>query len=71
MVRHVLFAICSVAVLVLLGAFAYREETGEWRNYQRDYYQKLAKFTNDPTMANTPLRIKQIWSKELGHADRC
>jgi cytochrome c2 len=71
MVRHILFAIFSVAVLVLLGAFAYREETVEWKDYQRAYYQKLAKFTNDPKVANTPLRIKQIWNTELGHADRC
>lgn len=71
MVKHVLFAVLSIGVLVLLGAFVYQEETAEWKGYQRDYYKKLAEITNDPKAAKTPLTIKQIWSEQLGHADRC
>jgi mono/diheme cytochrome c family protein len=71
MIRHILFAVSSLLVLVLLGAFASREETAEWKYYQKAYYKRLAQLTNDPKAANTPLKIQQTWNVELDRADRC
>jgi len=71
MIKHLLFGICGLTILFLLGAFAFREETAEWKPYQRAYYQKLAQITGDPKVAATPLAIKQIWNADLGRADRC
>lgn len=71
MIRHILFAISSLAVLFFLAAFVYMEETAEWKGYQREYYRKLAEITGDPSVAGTPLKVMQIWNEELGQADRC
>ena len=71
MMRHFLFAIFSIVVLLELGMFAYREETPEWKRFQKDYYQKLAEKTSDAKIAQTPLRVKQIWNSSLNRADRC
>ena len=71
MVKNVLFTGLSILVLLLLAAFTYREEHADWKKYQRAYYVQLARISNNPGMADTPLQIKQIWNSELGHADRC
>lgn len=71
MLKHVLFAVFSVLTLFLLGMFAYREETAEWKSYQAKYYEKLAKVTGAPQVAKTPLKVAQIWNKSLNRADRC
>ena len=71
MIKHALFAIFSVLVLLQLGMFAYREQNPEWKKYQATYYEKLAKVTNDPKVARTSLRVKQIWNSSLNRADRC
>ncbi|MFY9269416.1 MAG: c-type cytochrome [Candidatus Manganitrophaceae bacterium] len=71
MVKHFVFATFSVVVLVQLGMFAYREQMPEWKQYQKAYYEKLAKVTGDPKVAGTPLHVKQIWNERLNRADRC
>ncbi|MBI3804584.1 MAG: c-type cytochrome [Nitrospirae bacterium] len=71
MVKHVLFASFSVAVLFQIGVFAFREQAPEWKKYEKVYYEKLAKVTNDPKVAGTPLKVKQIWNERLNRADRC
>lgn len=71
MVKHALFAVFSVLVLFLLGMFAYREQNPEWKIYQAEYYKKLAQVVNDPKVAGTPLKVKQVWNQSLDRADRC
>jgi cytochrome c2 len=71
MLKNFLFAGFSFLILFLLGVFVYRDATAEWKTYQSTYYQKLAKVVNDPTMANSPLKVAQIWNGQLNRADRC
>ena len=69
--KDLLFVLCSLAILGLLGFSVYQEETPEWAKYQRQFYQLQAKNLGDPKMASLPLEIKQTWNQELGRADRC
>ncbi len=58
----------------LIGLFiwmVYQETFPEWREYQLEYYQRLAKATGDPSKARTPLAIKQIYLPEFKRVDRC
>ncbi len=71
MSRHLLFGLSSFLMLALFGFAAYRQETPEWKGYQRGYYEKLAQKVGDPKAAGTPLRLKQIWNDKLDRADRC
>jgi len=69
--KNLLFAVLGILVLFLLGVFAYRDATAEWKGYQSTYYEKLARQVNDPKIAKTPLRVNQIWNNALNRADRC
>ncbi|MFQ5779592.1 MAG: c-type cytochrome [Nitrospiria bacterium] len=71
MVKHVVFGVSSLLVVLQLGIFVYREEFAEWKPYQAAYYKKLAEVTNDPSIAKSPLRVTQIWNEALNRADRC
>lgn len=71
MVKHIVFAISGLLILLQLGIFVYREETAEWKGYQATYYKKLAEVVGDPKIADSPLRVEQIWDKQLNRADRC
>ncbi len=71
MLKHFLFFILSVAVLLMIGVFAYRDVKAEWKDYQVSYNEKLAKVINDPAIAKKPLRVEQIWNSALNRADRC
>jgi len=71
MTKHIVFAISSVLVVLQLGIFVYRQETAEWKTYQRTYYEKLAEAVDDPAIAATPLHVEQVWDKNLNRADRC
>ncbi|MFQ5456541.1 MAG: cytochrome c, class I, partial [Nitrospirota bacterium] len=76
--RDILFAGFSVFLFILIVLALYKESNPEWpersidwRDYQREYYKKLAAKLNDKEIAKTPLKIQQIWNKELNRADRC
>lgn len=71
MLKDFLFAICSLLVLFFLGVFVYQDATAEWKGYQSTYYEKLARLTNNPEIAKTPLKVTQVWNKSLDRADRC
>ena len=71
MVKHIVFGVSSLLVVVQLGIFVYRFETAEWKSYQSTYYKKLAEVVNDPEIADTPLKVVQIWDKSLNRPDRC
>ena len=71
MVKHIVFGVSSVLVFFQLGIFAYQFETAEWKTYQSTYYKKLAQVVSDPKIADTPLKVEQIWDKTLNRADRC
>ena len=71
MVKHIVFGVSSFLVVVQLGVFVFNFETAEWKSYQSTYYKKLAEVTKDPSIAKTPLKVAQIWGKQLDRADRC
>lgn len=71
MVRYILFGFLSLLILFQLGMFAYREETAEWKSYQKAYYEKLANVVGRPEIAKTPLKVQQIWNGSLNRTDRC
>ncbi len=71
MVKHFLFALSSLVVLIELAVFVYRQAAPEWKPYQRTYYEKLAEHLDDPKLAASTLRITQIWNDKLNRADRC
>jgi len=71
MLKNFLFVILSFAVLFMIGIFAYRDINPEWKEYQSAYNKKLSKIVNDPSIANKPLRVEQIWNGSLNRADRC
>ncbi len=66
-----MFAALSVIIFLELGMFVYREYSAEWKTYQATYYEKLAEKMNDPKLAGSPLRVNQIWDKNLNRPDRC
>ena len=69
--KDLLFVLCSLTILGLLGFSVYKEETPEWAKYQRQFLQLQAKKVNDPKMASLALGIKQTWNQDLNRADRC
>jgi hypothetical protein len=69
--KDLLFVVCGLAILGLLGFAVYKEETPEWAKYQRQFYELQAKKVGDAKMASLPLGIKQTWNQDLGRADRC
>jgi len=69
--KDLLFGLFSLILLVLLGYAVWAEETAPWKRYQTTYYRMLAEETGDPALARSPIRVQQIWSKDLGRADRC
>lgn len=71
MIKHFLFAFFSVAILVQLGVFAYRQAAPEWKEYRQTYYDKLAEKVGDPAVAHSTLAVQQIWNDKLNRADRC
>ncbi len=71
MVKHIVFGISGFLIVLQLGIFVYKEETAEWKGYQATYYKKLAEVTGNPEIANNPIKVKQIWDKNLNRADRC
>jgi len=70
-IKHLLFAVFSVAVLFEIAAFAYRQATPEWKEYRETYYEKLAEKVGDPKVAHSSLSVQQIWNDQLNRADRC
>lgn len=71
MVKHIVFGISGLLIVLQLGIFVYREETAEWKGYQETYYKKLAEVVGDPEIANSPIQVNQVWDKRLNRADRC
>ena len=69
--KHITFAILAGTLFILFGFTLWREENPEWKKYQVVYYQKLAEKTGRPELANTPLKIQQIWRESLDRTDRC
>jgi len=73
--QNILYAIFSLSLLVLLGATVAKEFTPEWRDYQLDFLKMQMEKESNPeiiaTLKSAPIKIKQIWNKELDIADRC
>ncbi|MBI4665515.1 MAG: c-type cytochrome [Nitrospinae bacterium] len=73
--QSLLYAIFSVSILFLFGLTTYKDMTPEWKQYQYKYRDMLVAHEEDPEMrkeaAKFEIKIRQIWNKELGVADRC
>jgi cbb3-type cytochrome oxidase cytochrome c subunit len=67
------FALLSCVLVVLLGFIAFKEESREWKNVQKQYYaveQKVAA-AQGREVAPQKLALKQVMVKDLGAVDRC
>src|SRR3989304_6764313 len=69
--RHRLFSAVMIGILIILAVICKGETGKEWMGFQKEYNEKLAVRLNKPEFAATPVRIKQIWVKELNAIDRC
>src|SRR5580765_617537 len=69
--KDLIFVVCALAILGLLGFSVYHEETPEWAKYQREFLRIQSKKVGDPKMASLAVGIKQTWNQDLGRADRC
>ena len=60
--------------LGLGAAFAYlviQDANPEWKQYQTQYYRRLAQVTGDRSKSSTPLQVKQIYLPQFHRVDRC
>jgi len=73
--QNLLYAVMSMSLLILFGMTVVREFTPEWRDYQKRFIQLQIEKATDPeiidSLKSTPIKILQIWNKELDVADRC
>ncbi|MFQ5431208.1 MAG: hypothetical protein ACE5EN_01725 [Nitrospinota bacterium] len=73
--QNLLYSMFGFSLLSLLAITVAKDFTTEWRSYQKQFIRMQIEKTKDPELMakirKTPLRIKQIWNKELDIADRC
>ncbi|MBI3616239.1 MAG: c-type cytochrome [Candidatus Omnitrophica bacterium] len=66
-----LFLLSSFGLGGLFLFSVWQETFPEWKGYQAEYYQRLARVTGDPSKAEAPLKIQQIYLPEFHRTDRC
>ncbi len=59
-------AILAVTVLVYTGYFQ-----PEWKDYQADFRDLIAKRFGDAKVSQVPTGLQQVWARDLGRTDRC
>jgi cytochrome c2 len=64
-------AVASIALLAVLGFVYYRQVAPEWRDYQTDFRDLIAKKYGENRAELAPAGIQQIWVKNLNRVDRC
>ncbi len=69
--KDILFGLASLVLLLLFGFAVWWDEQPEWKVYQQTYYRMLAERTGNPKMKARPIRLQQIWNRDLDRADRC
>jgi len=73
--KSVLYALLSLSILALFVITTYRDLTPEWKDYQREYLKLMIEKETDPVrrrdLGKFDIKIRQIWNRELGVADRC
>lgn len=69
--RHKIFAAVVIAIMIITIVIFYRENSQEWKRYQKDYNVKLADRLNKPELKGEPLRINQTWLPQFNATDRC
>ncbi|MFN0170327.1 MAG: c-type cytochrome [Bryobacteraceae bacterium] len=61
----------AVAFLVLVSGLYWRHVAPEWKDYQSEFHDLVAKKFGEARARNIPTGIQQVWVKPLGRADRC
>jgi len=73
--KTLLYAMFSVSILLLFGMTTFKDIEPEWKAYQRQYRKLLMDKESDPAkkheLSRFDIKIRQIWNRELGVADRC
>ena len=68
---NTLFLVATFGIVFCLMVLAFQELFPEWKKYQAEYYQRLARVTGDPAKARTPVKILQIYLPNMHRVDRC
>jgi mono/diheme cytochrome c family protein len=73
--KSALYSLFGVSILALFIITTYRDITPEWKDYQRQYLKLMMEKETDPVrrhdLARFDIKMRQIWNRELGVADRC
>lgn len=73
--KSALYALFASSVLALFIITTYHDMTPEWKDYQRQYLKLMLEKETDPVrkrdLARFDIKLRQIWNRELGVADRC
>jgi cytochrome c2 len=67
----ILLLVIAAAGVATLAAVMVREQTPEWKYYQREFRAIVAEKLGSVDPAQLPRGIQQIWVEELDRADRC
>jgi cbb3-type cytochrome oxidase cytochrome c subunit len=67
----VVLLIVALAGAVAIGAVIFREESPDWKYYQREFRAIVAERVGGVEPAQIPAGIQQIWVEDLGRVDRC
>ncbi len=73
--KSLLYVIYSFSILFFFGVSTYSDLNPEWKQYQYQYRDLLTQKETDPEkkamISDFPIKIRQVWNKELGVTDRC
>ncbi len=58
-------------LIIVTGLVFYRENTSDWKKYQREFKKLIGEKFGKKAMADFTLEVKQIWLKDLNRIDRC
>jgi cbb3-type cytochrome oxidase cytochrome c subunit len=59
------------AVLIITGLVFWNYATPEWKEYQDEFQETVAKKFGADRAAQVPRGLQQIWAKDLNRVDRC
>ena len=70
-VDRIVLAIVGVVLVIGTGLFMWSDRAHDWRYYQMTFRQMVAEQFGEDKAAVLPGGVQQIWTGELGRADRC
>lgn len=61
----------GAVILIVTSVVFWNYYTPEWKDYQDEFQDLVAKKFGDDRAAQVPLGVQQIWVKDLNRVDRC